>query len=143
MSNIANRLKLIRTDAGLKQSELAEKLGITLRAYQSYERGERDINTALLKSICELLSVSSDFLLGRVSSPLTESQERLAKLVEDTHPDGAPAAVSVTMGLDTKKAPPRIKREDAFKKLSSLSDDEFREVELFADFIEFRRNHQK
>lgn len=63
--SVADRLKTVRTDAGLSQKELADKLGMPLRTYGSYERGERDISTAILLSICKTLNVSSDYLLGR------------------------------------------------------------------------------
>ena len=63
--SVADRLKTVRTDAGLSQKELADKLGVPLRTYGSYERGERDISTAILLSICKTLNVSSDYLLGR------------------------------------------------------------------------------
>lgn len=63
--SVSDRLKIVRTDAGLSQKELAEKLGMPLRTYGSYERGERDISTAILLNICKALNVSSDYLLGR------------------------------------------------------------------------------
>lgn len=65
LMSVSERLKTVRTDAGLSQKELAEKLGMPLRTYGSYERGERDISTAILLNICKVLNVSSDYLLGR------------------------------------------------------------------------------
>lgn len=59
------KLKLERQKAGLSQKQLAEKLNMNLRTYGSYERGERDVSTAVLLNICKALSVSSDYLLGR------------------------------------------------------------------------------
>lgn len=80
---ICERLKKARTDAGLKQNELAEMLGIPVRTYRSYEHGERDIGTALLLNICKTLGVSSDFLLGRdqpADSIETEPQENIYQI---------------------------------------------------------------
>lgn len=61
---IAESLKNERKKNGLSQKEFADKLGINARTYASYERGERDISTAVLLNICKVLNISSDKLLG-------------------------------------------------------------------------------
>ena len=53
--------------AGLSQKDFAEKIGLNARTYASYERGERDISTALLLNICTTRNISSDRLLGNES----------------------------------------------------------------------------
>lgn len=149
---IGERVKKLRAERGLSQEELAKQLGYKSKSSVAHIENGRDIPRSTIATLADALGTNPAFLMGWIDDPsplewdsksAEEKQAHLAKLVEDTHLDGVPAAVSVTMGLDTKKAPPRMKREDAYKKLSSLSDDEFREVELFADFIEFRRNRQK
>lgn len=60
---LSDNLKKARIDANLSQSEMAEKLGLNVRTYGSYERGERDVSTALLRNICQILNISSDELL--------------------------------------------------------------------------------
>lgn len=60
---LSDKLKKARLDAHLSQAELAEKLGLNIRTYGSYERGERDVSTALLRDICRTLNISSDKLL--------------------------------------------------------------------------------
>jgi repressor LexA len=60
----AEKLKKARQRANLSQAELADKLGLNLRTYGSYERGERDVSTALLRQICLTLNVSSDDLIN-------------------------------------------------------------------------------
>lgn len=62
---LSEKLKKARSQAGLSQKELAEKLDMNLRTYGSYERGERDLSTAILLKICKALNISSDYLLGR------------------------------------------------------------------------------
>ena len=64
---LSERLKEERKKAGLSQKEFAEKLGLNARTYASYERGERDISTALLLNICKTLGISSDILLGNTT----------------------------------------------------------------------------
>ena len=61
--SISSKLKEARTNAKMSQNEMAEKLGLTVRTYGSYERGERDVSTALLVKICKALKVSADWLL--------------------------------------------------------------------------------
>lgn len=77
---LADRLKAARTDAGLSQKELAQMLNMNLRTYGSYERGERDISTAVLLNICTTLKISSDYLLGRQTSE--ENEETTDELIE-------------------------------------------------------------
>lgn len=60
---LSDKLKKARVDANLSQAEMAEKLGLNVRTYGSYERGERDVSTALLRNICQILNISSDELL--------------------------------------------------------------------------------
>ena len=79
---LSDRLKIERSNAGLSQKEFAEKLGMNVRTYASYERGERDISTAVLLNICNTLNISSDKLLG------TDSASSIVRM--DTapfHPD--------------------------------------------------------
>lgn len=57
-------LKSERIKTGLSQSDFASKLGLNVRTYASYERGERDLSTAMIIDICRLLNISSDVLLG-------------------------------------------------------------------------------
>ena len=60
---LADKLKKARLEANLSQDKMAEKLELNPRTYGSYERGERDVSTALLRKICQVLGVSSDELL--------------------------------------------------------------------------------
>ena len=69
---LADNLKKARQKANLSQSEIAEKLNLNVRTYGSYERGERDVSTALLRNICQVLDVSSDELLETASSYKTD-----------------------------------------------------------------------
>lgn len=70
---LSERLRSERKKAGLSQVQFAEKLGLNARTYASYERGERDISTALLLNICKALNISSDRLLGNPAEPPKEN----------------------------------------------------------------------
>ncbi|WP_294407853.1 XRE family transcriptional regulator [uncultured Ruminococcus sp.] len=71
--NLPEKIKEARKKAGLSQKELAQKLDMNLRTYGSYERGERDVSTAILLKICKTLNISSDYLLGRNENNHTET----------------------------------------------------------------------
>lgn len=49
-----SRLKFMREDAGMTQTELAEKSGIPLRQIQAFEMGYRDINKANVLTVLSL-----------------------------------------------------------------------------------------
>lgn len=73
---LAERLKNERKKSGLSQKELADKLDMNARTYASYERGERDISTAVLLNICKVLEISSDVLLGNTTVTFTPADLR-------------------------------------------------------------------
>ncbi|MBO6089825.1 MAG: helix-turn-helix transcriptional regulator [Lachnospiraceae bacterium] len=50
----AQKLKRLRTYAGLSQKELAEKTGIPLRTIQQYEQGQKDLSHARADSVLTL-----------------------------------------------------------------------------------------
>lgn len=90
---IAEGLRKERNKLNMSQKEFAEKLGINARTYASYERGERDISTSILLSICQTLGISSDELLGNsyadtnIDKPLASSddaiKEKNAPIISD------------------------------------------------------------
>ncbi len=97
---LSERLKEARTNAGYSQKELAEKLDMNLRTYGSYERGERDISTAVLLNICKALNISSDYLLGRDSNTKTPDKlEPNATLLSKEHIHLIPVFESVAAGF--------------------------------------------
>lgn len=68
---IGRRLVAIRAASGLTQFEFADKLGLSPRAYANYERGEREVPTALFKSLCENFRIDPLWLL---TGPMEEPQ---------------------------------------------------------------------
>ncbi len=59
------RLREIRMNSGLTQQNMADKLGISLNAYQKYEQAERSPSLECLVSIADIFDVSLDYLLCR------------------------------------------------------------------------------
>lgn len=59
------RLKSLRAEKNLTQTQLAEKLNTTQRKISYWENGVPEPSLADLMSISEILEVSLDFLLGK------------------------------------------------------------------------------
>ena len=65
MDLFAKRVKELRTERKLPQKELAEQLGITVRAHQCYEEGKRYPDFQGFLALADFFSVSLDYLAGR------------------------------------------------------------------------------
>ncbi len=61
------RIRNLREDHDLKQTELAEMLNCTQVCYSHYENGKRDIPTSVLIQLADYYDTSVDYLLGRTS----------------------------------------------------------------------------
>lgn len=61
----AERLKALRTEKGMTQVELGQRLGYGYTAIANYESGRNQPSLADLNSICEILEVSADYIIGR------------------------------------------------------------------------------
>ena len=59
------RLRELRSERGVKQREMAELLGMTLRNYQRMESGEINVPMLTLCALADDFEVSTDYLLGR------------------------------------------------------------------------------
>ena len=64
MTEIAKRVKELRIDADVTQTEMANILGIDQSYYAKYENGKQVIPTKHIKAICERFKVSADYILG-------------------------------------------------------------------------------
>lgn len=65
---LAKQLVKIRKEIGWGQKEVAQAMGITLRAEQNYEYGRRRLTVALLGMFLETADVSADYFYGRTSN---------------------------------------------------------------------------
>ena len=61
---IGERVRSIRKQLGLNQTEFAARIGMTQGYITSIERGTRDVNSRLVKLICETFSVSENWLFA-------------------------------------------------------------------------------
>lgn len=58
------RLRDLREDAEMNQTQVAKYLKMSQTGYSKYETGENDIPTQVLIRLAELYHVSIDYLLG-------------------------------------------------------------------------------
>lgn len=58
------KMKLLRENAGLTQSECAKILHVSQRGYSHYEVGDRCMNVAQIVIIAEYFDVDPNYLLG-------------------------------------------------------------------------------
>lgn len=65
------RIRDLREDSDLNQTEIAKMLGMSQTGYSKYETGENDIPTAILIKLARYYNTSIDYLLGE-----TDKRER-------------------------------------------------------------------
>ncbi len=59
-----SRLRDLREDADLNQTQVARYLGMSQTGYSKYETGENDIPTEVLIRLARFYGTSTDYLLG-------------------------------------------------------------------------------
>lgn len=59
------RIRNLREDSDLTQTDVASMLHCSQRTYSYYETGGHDIPTAVLVALADFYNVSVDYLLGR------------------------------------------------------------------------------
>lgn len=67
-----NRIKDLREDADLKQTELADAIGIGQKTLSNYEREETIVDGETLKKIAVFFNVTIDYIMGLTNSPTNE-----------------------------------------------------------------------
>lgn len=65
------RIRDLREDSDLNQTQVAKMLGMSQTGYSKYETGENDIPTSVLIKLADFYDTSVDYLLGR-----TDKRER-------------------------------------------------------------------
>ena len=62
------RLRDLREDHDLTQSQLVEKLGMHKTTYTNYEQGKRDLPLSVAIRLADFYHVSLDYLAGRTKT---------------------------------------------------------------------------
>ena len=61
------RIRDLREDRDLNQTQVASMLGMSQTGYSKYETGENDIPTAILIKLARFYNTSVDYLLGETN----------------------------------------------------------------------------
>ncbi len=69
MASFCERLQQLKNKNNLMQKTIAADNGLSLRAYQYYERGEREPSMSTLIALAAYFDVSIDYLVGRTDNP--------------------------------------------------------------------------
>ena len=69
MRTIQEKLRGLREDNDLTQSQVAEILGTSQPMYARYERGANELPIRHLVTLCRLYNISADFFLGTEPDP--------------------------------------------------------------------------
>ena len=62
-----HRLRDLREDKDLNQTQVAKILGMSQTGYSKYETGENDIPTAILIKLARFYDTSIDYILGETN----------------------------------------------------------------------------
>jgi len=86
--NFASRLKELRTEKGLTQTELGELIGINYSTLSDYERGNKtDPYMSTLRTLADFFGVSMDYLIGESNTKnnilIDRCQDILKKLTDE------------------------------------------------------------
>lgn len=63
------RIRNLREDHDLNQTQVAKHLGMSQTGYSKYETGENDIPTSILIKLSQFYNVSIDYLLNNSDDP--------------------------------------------------------------------------
>ena len=84
-----NRIKKLRSEAGLLQADLAKKLKIRQNTVSNWETGRHEPDQDALREMSKLFGVSIDYILGNtdIKNPLTSEDmngltEKQIKILE-------------------------------------------------------------
>lgn len=73
---VGNRVRELRTRAGLSQTDLGGRLGVSFQQVQKYEKGVNRMGASRLIQICDALKVSIHDVFEGVGS-VTDAEEKL------------------------------------------------------------------
>ena len=63
------RIRDLREDRDMNQTQVAQMLGMSQTGYSKYETGENDIPTSILIKLSRFYDTSIDYILGETDEP--------------------------------------------------------------------------
>ena len=92
------RLRFLRKERGLLQSQLADFFGVSTATIGTYERSEREPTLSLLLGFADFFGVSTDYIMGK-----SEYRERVDDLYATPVEDDKPVTVDYMEFLASKQ----------------------------------------
>lgn len=68
---VYERIRDLRQDKDLTQTQIAQLLNTSQTVYSRYERNERDLPIDFLITLCKFYNISADYILGFTDTPIT------------------------------------------------------------------------
>lgn len=69
MSDFSERLIELKATHNIRQKDIADNIGVSLRGYQYYEKGTKEPTMSKLIALANYFDVSLDYLVGRTDNP--------------------------------------------------------------------------
>ena len=70
-----NRIKQLRKDLGIKQSDFAREFNVSQGTLSNWERGVHDPDAESLKKMRDRFNKTSDYILGLSNDPMTQDNK--------------------------------------------------------------------
>lgn len=67
--SFSDRIIQLKNERKLLQKDIASSIGLSLRAYQYYEKGQKEPTLSVLLRLADYFDVSLDYLVGRSDDP--------------------------------------------------------------------------
>ena len=68
--SFSDRIVQLKNERKLLQKDIASSIGLSLRAYQYYEKGQKEPTLSVLLRLADYFDVSLDYLVGRSDDPV-------------------------------------------------------------------------
>ena len=68
--SFSDRIIQLKKERKLLQKNIASSVGLSLRAYQYYEKGQKEPTLSVLLRLADYFDVSLDYLVGRSDDPV-------------------------------------------------------------------------
>ena len=68
--SFSDRIIQLKKERKLLQKDIASSIGLSLRAYQYYEKGKKEPTLSVLLRLADYFDVSLDYLVGRSDDPV-------------------------------------------------------------------------
>ena len=71
---------MLRIANGVKQSDVADAIGVSQQTYSLYEKGTAAVDSERIIRICRYYGVTADYLLGINNRPVADAEYQAASL---------------------------------------------------------------